>query len=112
MAVEIFSTSTEYIANEITISRGTVADITAVGVYHSEDPNSRPDVTDFTTVQLVDGTVPDPLPLADAGKIDVLSLVGPRDGDVVLTPGDYQRFVLVQTATEDIIRKTDTVTIL
>mgnify|MGYP000970236446 CR=1 FL=1 len=54
MAVEIFSTSTEYIANEITISRGTVADITAVGVYHSEDPNSRPDVTDFTTVQLVD----------------------------------------------------------
>lgn len=42
----------------------------------------------------------------------MLSLVGPRDGDVVLTPGDYQRFVLVQTATEDIIRKTDTVTIL
>lgn len=109
---EIYRTGTEWTANDVTITRGTVADITAVGVYHSADPSVIPDVADFVTVQLVDGVKQPPDELAEAGKIDVLALVGPRAGDVVLTPGDYQRWVLVQTATEDIIRRPDVLTIL
>ncbi len=58
------------------------------------------------------GAVSSPDPLSTTGLVEVLSLIGPKNGDVVLTAGDYQRFVLVQTATEDIIRKIDTVTIL
>ncbi|NJP27118.1 hypothetical protein FLW53_23535 [Microbispora sp. SCL1-1] len=109
---EMFHTGTEWLANTITITRGTVADITTVGVYHSLDPNVIPEVEDFTTVQLVDGTAPDPDPLAQAGLVEALSLIGPRNGDLVLDPGDWQRFVLVQTATEDIIRKIDVITVL
>ncbi|MFF4779398.1 hypothetical protein ACFY05_41945 [Microtetraspora fusca] len=108
---ELFNTATEYLANEITIKRGTITDITAVGVYHAINPNQIPAVDQFTRVQLVDGVKKPPDPLAEAGKIDVLSLVGPRNGDVTLPPGDYQRYVLVQTATEDIIRRIDTLTI-
>ncbi|MEV4321004.1 hypothetical protein AB0J37_02095 [Microbispora rosea] len=109
---EIYRTGTEFTANQVTLTRGSVADITAVGVFHSTDPSVIPEVEDFTTVQLVDGTAPDPDPLAEAGKVDVLALVGPRNGDVVLEPGDYQRWVLIQTATEDIIRRPDVLTIL
>ncbi|MEU8196324.1 hypothetical protein AB0C10_21310 [Microbispora amethystogenes] len=109
---QIYRSGTEYLANQVTITRGTIADITAVGVHHAINPNAIPDVDDFTMVQLVDGTAEPPDPLAEAGKVDVLSLIGPRDGDVVLTPGDYQRYVLIQTATEDIIRRIDVLTIL
>jgi hypothetical protein len=108
----IYRTGTEYLANELTILRGTVDDITAVGVYHNVDPDIVPAVEDFTTVTLADGTAEPPDPLAEAGKIDVLSLIGPRAGDVVLTPGDYQRWVLVKTATEDVIRKVDVLEVL
>lgn len=109
---EIFNTATEYVANSLTILRGSVSDIVSVGVYHTTDPNTIPAVEDFTTVTLVDGTDPDPDPLAEAGVIDVLSLVGPRNGQVELVPGDYQRFVCISTATEDIIRKVDVLTVL
>lgn len=112
MTVQLFHSATEYVANSITLTRGTVADITAVGVYHDTDPSVVPAVEDFTTVTLVDGTTSPPDPLAEAGKVDVLSLIGPRGGDATLAPGDYQRWVLISTATEDIIRKTDTVTVL
>lgn len=109
MGVALYSTATEFVANELTILRGSVEDVTAVGVYHSLDPNDIPAVADFTLVTLVDGTGP----LAEDGKIDVLSLVGPRGGDLALaTPGDYQRWVLVSTDTEDVIRKVDVLTIL
>lgn len=112
MAVQLYSGATEYTANQITISRGTVADIVSVGVFHTSDPAEIPSVEDFTPVTLADGTAVPPDPLAEAGKIDVLALIGPRDGDLVLAPGTYQRYVLVTTATEDIIRRVDTVEIL
>lgn len=99
---ELFHTATEYVANQLTISRGSVEDIVTVGVYHDEDPGNIPEVGDFTAVTLVDGTGP----LAEGGRIDVLSLIGPG-GDEELVPGDYQRWVLVQTATENIIRRVD-----
>lgn len=108
---ELFHTGTEWLANTLGITRGSVSDITAVGVYHAEDPNEIPEPADFTVVRLVDGTVPDPEPLATPGLVELLSLVGPKDGDVVLTPGDYQRYVLVQTDTEDIIRRVDILSI-
>lgn len=99
-------TGTEYVANELTFTRGTVADVISVGVFHSTDPTVVPTVAQFTTVQLVKpGDA-----LADGTKTDALSLIGPRGG-VTLTPGDYQRWVLVKTATEDIIRRPDTLTI-
>lgn len=112
MAVQLYAGATEYVANELSILRGTTADIVTVGVFHSTDPNVSPTVADFTTVQLVDGVANPGNPLAEAGKIDVLSLIGPRAGDVALTAGDYQRFVLVSTAAEDVIRKVDTIEVL
>lgn len=109
MAVEIYHTGTEYAANSITIKRGTVDDITYVGVYHDTDPNATPAVDDFTEVTLVKpGDA-----LAEGNVIDILSLIGPGTGaDLELEPGDYQRFTLVKTATESIICKPDTITIL
>lgn len=112
MALEQYAGGTEDLANEVTLHRGNVADILTVGVYHSLNPNISPAVADFTTVQLVDGVTDPDDPLAEAGKIDILSLVGPRSGDVELAAGDWQRFTLISTAREDIIRKIDTVTIL
>ena len=110
---EIYNTATEYRANAITITRGLVSDITGVGVYHTTNPNEVPTAAQFTPVTLVDGVNSPTDPLAENGVIDVLSLIGPKESaDLVLTPGDYQRFVLVQTANEDIIRKVDTVTVL
>src|SRR5690606_1593353 len=107
---EIYRTATEYLANEIKITRGKVSDITAVGVYHSTDPSYIPSPGDFTRVTLVDGTTEPPDPLAERGVGGVLSLVGPR-GVSSLPPGDHQRWVLVQTASEDIIRRVDVVTV-
>lgn len=110
---QIFSTGTEYVANEVTITRGSVDDIVAVGVYHDTDPDTVPAVDDFTTVTLVDGTADPPDALSEEGKIDVLSLIGARDeADLALTAGDYQRWVLLQTSTEDIIRKVDVLEVL
>jgi hypothetical protein len=116
MAVELYSTATEYVATELTELRGDVADIVSVGVYYDVDPNVIPDIVDFTTVTLVDGTAEPPDPLSEVGQVDVLALIGPRAGDVTLAGGaggvDYQEFVLVVTASEDIIRKTGVVTVL
>ena len=56
--------------------------------------------------------VPSGDPLADGQNTDVLSLIGPRDGDVELIPGDYQRWVLITTATEDKIRRVDVLEVL
>lgn len=111
MAIEIYAGATEYVANALTIGRGTVADITNVYVYHSLNPNESPTEAQFTQVTLVSD--PDTDPLASGGNIDVLSLIGPGVGaHETLTAGDYQRWVAVKTATEFIIRKVDTVTIL
>jgi hypothetical protein len=110
--VSIYTTATEYLANEITILRGSVDDVVGVGVYHNVSPAVVPTVNDFTMVSLVDGTAEPPDSLSELGKIDVLSLVGGKVGaDLALTAGDYQRWVLIQTASEDIIRSIDTVTV-
>jgi hypothetical protein len=105
--VTIYSTGTQYLANELTLTRGSVADITYVGVYHNVNPAIVPTVAQFTQVTLVKPGDS----LAEGTKIDVMSLVGPRAGQVSLAPGDYQRWVLVKTATEDIIQPVDVVTI-
>jgi hypothetical protein len=110
-----YSTATEYTANELTILRGTSADIVSVWVYHDVDPNVVPTPDDFTEVTLVDSG-----PLQEGSKIDVLSLIGPGDvglsvpaGDLTLTgPADYQRFVMVVSATEIIIRSVDVLEVL
>lgn len=111
MPVTLYHTGTEFVANAITMHRGTVADITSVGVYHTMDPDEIPEVGDFVTVLLIDG-VNGSDPLAEEGIIDVLSLIGPRDGDVTLAAGDWQRWVLLVTASEDIIRRPDVVEVL
>lgn len=109
MAVELYSTATEYLANSLTFNRGDEGDVTSVHVYHDIDPNAVPTEASFTTVQLV--SPPDPL--SEGTNIDVLSLIGPGVGaHLALTAGDYQRWVGVKTANEFIIRKTDTVTVL
>lgn len=109
--MELYAGATEYIANALTFTRGTVADITNVYVFHSLDPNASPVVADFTEVVLVSDPTTDPL--ASGGNIDVLSLIGPGVGaHDTLAAGDYQRFVAVKTANEFIIRKTDTITVL
>lgn len=118
MAVSIYSTATEYIANAITLTRGHVSDIVSVGIYVNTAPNVIPTVAQFTTVTLVDGTAGGTLPpLAVAGEIDVLTKVGPGSAPVAagdlstLTPGSYQVWILIKTASEAIIRKVDTLTI-
>ena len=105
--VDLYSTSTEYLANALTIVRGTAADIESVGVYHTEDPDEVPADTDFTPVTLVSSPTD---PLADGNNIDVLSLMG--TGALALAAGTYQRWVMVKTATETIIRKVDVVEVL
>lgn len=110
--VTLYSTGTEYVANEITILRGTVADITSVGVYHTANPAEIPTVAQFTTVSLVDGTAEPPDALSEVGKIDVLSRIGARLGAINLAAGDYQRWALIVTADEDVIRRVDTLEVL
>lgn len=108
--VSQYKEGTEWIANEITLHRGVVADILTVGIYHNTNPNTHPAIGDFTIVTLEDGTGP----LADGTKIDILSRIGPKVGAHInlSVAGDYQRWGLIQTAQEDIIRKLDTITIL
>jgi hypothetical protein len=118
MAAALYSTATEYIANAITLTRGHVSDIVKVGIYTNVNPNTVPAVAQFTTVTLVDGTATGTLPpLAIAGEIDVITKVGPGAtgvpaGDLAaLTPGSYQVWILIKTASEAIIRKVDTLTL-
>jgi len=117
MAASLYSTATEYIANQITLARGQVSDILSVGIYVSTNPNTIPAVAQFTTVTLVDGTAASPPPLAVIGEIDVLTKVGPGGSGVsagdlaTLTTGSYQVWILIKTASENIIRKVDTLTI-
>lgn len=114
MAVEQYLHATQYQRNEITLLAGVVGDITSVGVYFDVNPNFSPEVDDFTSVDLVDGT-DDPLPaLGRVGKIDILQLIGTKSGAhmAIAAPGDYQKFVLVQTISEDLMFKLDTVTII
>ena len=115
MAVTLHNSATEYLSNALTITRGTIADITSVGVYHDTNPATIPAVLDFTTVTLADGTAGSGgtnYQLAITGEIDVVSLIGSKAGaDLSLAAGDYQRWVLVQTTAEDIIRKVDTLTV-
>ena len=117
MAATLYSTATEYIANTLTITRGSVSDIVLVGIYVNTNPNTIPTVTQFTTVTLVDGTAASPPPLAVAGQVDVLTKVGPGAAGVTagdlstLTAGSYQVWILVKTGSEAIIRKVDTLVI-
>jgi hypothetical protein len=117
MSATLYSTATEYIANTLTISRGAVSDITSVGIFVNTSPNTIPAVSQFTTVQLVDGTITPKPPLAVAGQVDVVTKIGPggsgvSPGDLAsLAAGSYQVWILVRTASENIIRKVDTLTI-
>lgn len=104
--VQIFSTATEYLSNSLTFTRGGPQDVVAVGVFHSLDPDYVPTEAEFTVVPMVQPGDP----LAQGDNIDVLSLIGPRaEADLVLTVGTWQRWVMVTTATETIIRKVDVV---
>jgi len=117
MSASIYSTATEYIANQLTLTRGSVSDITSVGIYVNVNPNIIPTVPQFTTVTLVDGTILPKPPLAVTGQVDVITKVGPGAtgvpaGDLAtLTAGSYQVWLLIKTASEAIIRKVDTLTI-
>ncbi len=107
MPVTLFSTGTEFLMNEVTMLRGTDADIVSVGVFHSTSPNAVPSVSQFTTVTLVrPGDA-----LAEGAKTDIASRIGNRAGAISLVAGDYQRFVLLVTASEDIIRYVDVITV-
>ena len=113
MPVTLYHTATEYTSNAITLLRGAKTDITAVGIYHNVNPSYIPLVSNFIIVTLADGTKVPPDTLAIPGELDVVARIGPKSGaDVNLTAGTYQRWVLVQTSTQDMIRAADTVIIL
>jgi hypothetical protein len=117
MSATLYSTATEYIANTLTITRGSVSDISSVGIYVNTNPNTIPTVGSFTAVLLVDGTILPKPPLAVTGQVDVVTKVGPGGSGVSagdlpsLTAGSYQVWILVKTASEAIIRKVDTLVI-
>lgn len=113
MSVTLYHTATEYTSNAISLLRGVISDITSVGVYHDTNPATIPAVAAFTLVYLADGTKKPPDPLAVAGEIDVVARIGPKIGaDLALAAGVYQRWILVQTTSQDMIRAVDTVVIL
>jgi len=103
---DIWITATEYRRNSITLVEGTVDDIVSVGVALRTDPDDVPDPSgtdlgEFTEVTL-DPTGP-----------DIVTLFGPRSGDIVpAAVGDYQVFVLIRTANEDIIRRPSVLTVM
>lgn len=108
---------TEWVAMALTFTRGSSADVTAVGIYLDLDPNASPDAAAFTTppggsfaaiTQLVEA----PNPLAQGSIIDILSHVGESGTDIQPPAGDYQVWGLVQTADEKIVRKAGTLTML
>lgn len=105
---DIFEHATEYRRNRLLITSGFVAQITAVGIALSTDPNavpdpgiSPPDMGDYTPITL-DDTVSPP---------EVVTLIGPRGGDINPTVGEYQVFILIRTSEEDIIRLPNTLTV-
>ena len=108
----LYAPGTEFLASEVTMERGTVEDIVSVGVYFTADPEEIPDVADFTIVSLVDGNAEPLDPRATPGRVDIIALVGPRGGDVVLTEGTYQLWTLITTATEDVVRRPGTVEVI
>src|SRR4029077_11320550 len=105
-ASDIWITATEYRRNSLTINSGTVGDILQVGVALRSNPNDVPDPTgtglgEFTAVTL------------DPAGPDVLTLFGPRGGDIIPSGvGDFQVFVLIRTADEDIIRRPSILTVM
>jgi hypothetical protein len=113
VAVTLYNTATEYTSNAITLTRGTAADITSVGVYHNVNPSTVPTIANFVTCVLADGTKAPPDALAVTGELDVVALIGTKSGaHLALAAGTWQRWILVRTAAEDIIRKVDTITVL
>jgi hypothetical protein len=109
MSVTMAHTATQYLANSLTFTRGSAADVLGVGVYYASDPNEVPAVDDFVEARLVQPGDP----LAEGQLTDILARPGARpDADVALAKGDYQVWLLVTTADEDIIIKQDTVTVL
>ena len=113
MAVTLYNTATEYTSNAITLTRGTAADIVSVGVYHNANPSTVPTIANFIVCVFANGTTNPPDPLAVAGELDVVALIGTKSGaHLALAAGTWQRWILVRTAAEDIIRKVDTVTVL
>lgn len=103
---DIWITATEYRRNALTIVDGVVGDVVAVGIALRSNPDDVPDPSgtglgEFTAVTL-DPTGP-----------DIVTLIGPRSGDIVpAAVGDYQVFILVRTADEDIIRRPSTLTVM
>lgn len=109
---EIYDSATEYLANAITFTRGTVDDITSVGVYHTTNANEVPTELQFTAADLVYAGGPTKPELAEGSNIDIVSLIGPGVGGLSLAAGVYQRWVMIKTANETIIRKVDTLTVI
>ncbi|MBY8342027.1 MULTISPECIES: hypothetical protein [Streptomyces] len=120
MAAEIYHTATEYVSHALTFTRGGPTQVTSVGVHYATDPDTVPAVADFTPAQLIDGVTNPTDPLAQAGVVDVVALIGPEVGaDLALTAGTYTCWVLIETQAvgdlpgEQIIRKTpDTLVVL
>ena len=103
---DIWITATEYRRNRITINHGVVGDITAVGIALRTNPNDVPDPSGSGLGEFTAATL-------DVSGPDIVTLIGPRGGDVVPSaPGDFQVFVLIRTLDEDIIRKPSVLTVL
>lgn len=117
LSASVYRTATEYTANELTLSRGNAGDIVSVGVAMISDPATVPAVGAFTPVLLISPETTPGHALLDGTKIDVVAKIGPGGGAVAagdfpaLTAGDYQRWVLVETADELIIRRPDVVSV-
>lgn len=114
MPATIYVSGTVYLANEVTMVRGTPADVLEVLVYHDTDANVVPTYAEMTEVQWITTG-----PLQEDSKNDVLSKMGPGvaalvdPGEVDLqTPGDYQRWVGIRTADEFVPVPIDTVTVV
>lgn len=112
---------TEYVAHELTFTRGDAGDVSHVGIYAGL-PNIVPDVGNVVGTMAGDFTVVDliqpPDPLAEGTKIDVLAKITAGASvrlaaDMALAAGDYQLWVLVATgSSEEIVRKTDVLTVI
>lgn len=104
--VDLYAGGTEYVRDPVTLGFGTVDDIASVGYFHAA-AGVIPTVADFTAGTLVKA---DTDPLWD-GKAEVVTLIGARLGAVALAAGDWQRWILITTADEDIIRASGTITV-
>jgi len=108
MGISQYHGETKYIGDPITMLRGTVADILTVKTLHTAAGQPSPAPADFTETAILVADASHPL---WAGTPEVVTHLGPR-GDVILTVGDWQRWVLLSTADEDEIDAPSTVTIL